>query len=623
MRRTTGLLALLALVTAGLAPAPALAGHAGGAWAPGQLLSSPETASTMPRVLAHEGGRATAVWRESIPDRLVWSSRDTSGQWSIPAPVPGSSGVRQISLTSGAAGGEVLTWSAAETTGQLVRSVTRPPGGAWSDPVDLSHLWGSVRGMQAVAGPGGEVVVVWAAGADPTTTAVQSVVRAPDGSWSVPVTVSAAGATAGRPMVAIDGAGLATLAFECDSCGTIQAATRPALGAWSVSVTLSGSAVDPFDPFVATGAGGDAVVSWSAPVPAGPDTRYVVEVARRRDGSWAPPLRVSDAALLDGAFVAASGDAVHVVWSQLVDGLPHVLVRTAVGDTWQAARSVAASATLGNSYALATSTGDLLVAWQEGGASPRPLMSRTLAGGAWTPATRIAHDVRTLGWTTAPDGEALLVWEEQSTATPRGLVQVRSFDATDPVIGSLEVPAQVTAGTTVRLSATATDRWSGVSRVEWRFADGSVRTGSAVEHVFTGQGTQPVSVTVVDGVGHAVRRSVSVAVTAPPAASPRITRLDLTRHRIEIESPRRTARTTRVVVRLSADARVTFSLVRVGSRRPAVTFAVQLAAGRSRLRLTAKVKGRTLRPGTYRLVARARNAAGVSDARRVRLVVRR
>jgi hypothetical protein len=77
---------------------------------------------------------------------------------------------------------------------------------------------------------------------------------------------------------------------------------------------------------------------------------------------------------------------------------------------------------------------------------------------------------------------------------------------------------------------------------------------------------------------------------------------------------------TRVTLRLSEAATVTFRVVRLRAGRPSVRLrgriVRKLPAGTSRLRYRGRLRGRALRRGRYRLVVRARDGAGNLSARR-------
>jgi hypothetical protein len=80
---------------------------------------------------------------------------------------------------------------------------------------------------------------------------------------------------------------------------------------------------------------------------------------------------------------------------------------------------------------------------------------------------------------------------------------------------------------------------------------------------------------------------------------------------------------TQVAIRLSEAATVTFRVVRIrpdGSRvRLRGKIVRELAKGTTQLRYRGRLNGHRLKPGRYRLVARARDAAGnLSAARRAR-----
>ncbi len=534
-RQTTSLIAL-GVVAAGLglaATGPPASGVTPTEWGAAEVVSDPAVAADSPRVVLLDGDRAVATWRQGSGPEVVSAVRTTGGAWSIPTPVPGSSGADSHTLVRDSDGRALSVWEAKTPLGEVVRVSTRAQG-HWSElPGTLSAVWPDIRGIRAVMTGSGEVLVVWTAWTSGSQGNIQAMTRTPEGVWVGPVDLSEQGKAATRPSLAVDDAGTATVAWMCTSCDTIESATRPRAGTWSSPVTLSQVGLKAFDPWVSADPGGAVAVSWTVVIQAVPE-RHAVQLARRpAGGGWSGPIGLTGPELVDGAHVVMLGGNPHVVWSQLIDGVAHLRWRHSRGETWQPAQSLA-TGSIGNAYALASGNGELLVAWQDETPGARRLVARTLTGTGWTPPLELARDVRSLGWTAGPSASMALVWERQNQQQPLGLVHAR------------------------------------------------------------------------------LRRAV---------AAPRITRLRLSRHRIEITSPRRRLTRTRVTIGLSTKARVRFVLVRRGSTRPAARFAKSLPVGRSRFHLTARVDGARLRPGAYRLRARAITPAGRSAVVSVRLRV--
>ena len=172
------------------------------------------------------------------------------------------------------------------STGSIVQGAVRPAGGTWQAPVDLA-VGGNVFAAQLAVGAQGDAVAVWNRASGARSFVVQGAVRAANGAWQEPITLSAAGGNPGNPQVAVDAHGnaIAVWSRSSDSSSSVvQSAVRPARQNWQAPVEL---AVDAASADVAISPHGNAFAVWH-------DSRGIAQSAMRSaDGSWQAPVDLS------------------------------------------------------------------------------------------------------------------------------------------------------------------------------------------------------------------------------------------------------------------------------------------------------------------------------------------
>jgi hypothetical protein len=198
------------------------------------------------------------------------------------------------------AGDQVGVWVRwTEGVGPTVMASNKPRGGNWGAPVDISgEAAGDLVEQPEVAiDKAGDAIAVFRltgpAGAEPRVVMAAS--RPAGGEWETPIQISQTGVPSGRPQIAFDSEGMATAVWQSRVSGAIsivQAATKPAAGGWGAPVPVSGATPGNYaeDPQLAIG-GDDAFVAWEAH--SGPK---VIDVARRPAGAgWETPVALSSA----------------------------------------------------------------------------------------------------------------------------------------------------------------------------------------------------------------------------------------------------------------------------------------------------------------------------------------
>jgi hypothetical protein len=232
----------------------------------------------------------------------------------------------------------------------------------------------------------------------------------------------------------------------------------------------------------------------------------------------------------------------------------------------------------------------------------------------------------------AGDAVALVGTDSELTAIP--------FDETAPELRDLVVPASAVAGAPVAMSVTGFDALSSAAAPTWDFGDGATATGASPSHTYAAPGSRTVTVSVTDGGGNSVSRTATVAVAPAPlpkdATAPVVTGFGVSNKafaasRTGARATRARRRGTTFRFKLSEPARVVIRLeralpgVRVGRAckplkrgrrgrrctrfRVAGTITRAAKAGRTSLRFSGRLRGRSLAAGRYRATVVATDAA--------------
>lgn len=240
---------------------------AGGAWQAPVDLSPTATDAVDPRVAFDQYGNATAVWelREGTSFVVQAATRPTGGPWQAPVELttPGQD-AEDPHLAVDPAGDAIAAWDWSDGTHFIVRADVRPAAtGRWQSPVDLSAAANSSYVSQVAIDPQGDAIAVWVTGS--TYAIVQAAVRPAGQTWQTPTDLSADNESADDPHVAFDAHGNAVAVWTRSNgmSDIAQAASRPAGGAWQTPVDLSATGADALHPQVAVDPQGNATAVWS------------------------------------------------------------------------------------------------------------------------------------------------------------------------------------------------------------------------------------------------------------------------------------------------------------------------------------------------------------------------
>lgn len=572
------------------------------------------------KVAVDPNGNAVAVWAARPPQmgneetwRTLWAaSRSPAGAWGQPEEISVASAVSEFDVVIDASGNATAIWSSLndgedDEPGAFVRTSSRPLGGAWSGPVELSGANGA--NPEVAVNPDGDLTAVWT-GIDPDTdnTVVRSKSRRAGGAWSATATdLSSDAGDASDAQVTVDPQGDATAAWSYSENGdmAVQAAHR-AGGGWSSPVELWDDVADTAFPSVAlaTDPQGNATAIWSSFVSGGHVMRSSTSAA---GGAWSSPVALSTP---DG------GDNQSVAINPRIVADP----QGGLTATWSAA--------VGPNPGIGVTENRRLQAVH------RP------AGGAWGNPVALStpDDVWAAEIAADPQGYVTALWSGTSA------VRSRVFDSVAPLLQDVAVPATGAVGEPVAMSVNPFDVWSPVT-TGWDFGDGGSGSGATVSHCYGTPGEHTVTIAGTDLAANTASATRTIAIEADPDAGPDpcaatdpgpgpnpdpgprtdtdpgpgtdpgpiapiVTGLQQSSSRWRTRALGRPRLPVGTVFRFrlnrAAEVKLPFArIVPGGAAEPRGTLRMAGAAGTNSFGFGGKIRGRTLAPGRYRLTVSA------------------
>lgn len=590
-------------------------------------LSAP--GSFAPTVAVDGAGNATVLWsRWNGTQAVVQASyRPIGSTWSAPVDIAGGRMIVDPQVVVDPAGNATAVWRRVDTDRSVVQTASRPAGGTWSTPVDLStdpsvDLSQRPDVPQVAVDGAGVVTATWsrfeAAPGQPWTFTAQSATRATDGTWSAPVDLSPAGSPARTTDLAVDAAGNATAVWR--SAATVQAATRPAGGTWSAPAPLTTTAGDRA-PRVVVDPSGTATAVWHSFA----GGVYGVQTATRPlGGGWSSPIDLARGEVFDTPALAVDRQGTATaLWQQYDKGWIVTTATRKAGGAWSAPVSLSTPARDSWDPQVAVDlAGNATALWSRADDGGRVVEAvRRPAGGEWSAPTDLSApgDAWNPQVAVDPAGNATAAWSRKDGSGY--VVQARGLDAAGPVVTEITGATARTARGGGAYSVQAHDVWSRVASARWRFPDGTTATGRSVSYDGTRPG--PVRVVLADSVGNATACTYTGTFTcrSTTRVAPVIGRARLRTHRIRaVGSDARVAKKAKATITLNTDARVTFTFRKAGSKP--VRLVKRLDAGRNVVRLRARLSTRkVLEPGRWKVVVTAKNNAGTSKKKQLRLRV--
>jgi plastocyanin len=254
-------------------------------------------------------------------------------------------------LATDASGDTLAVWAASNGTNTIIESAVRIAGGTLSPPVALSTGGENASCPVLAMDDAGDATVAWLR-SNGSNEVVQVAYGSVRGTFSAPIALSAAGADSTCPQVVIGSHDESTVAWTiADGSGSdVDVASRPASGSFAASVDVSGAASDVGGVQLVGDPGGDVAALWEEKN----GTTYVLDIASKpADATIGAPETVSDPTqTLDGGYVAAfsAGGVLTLAYGELASGSSYEF------DTAQ----LNAAGQFGPSAKLASSTPDVL-----------------------------------------------------------------------------------------------------------------------------------------------------------------------------------------------------------------------------------------------------------------------
>ena len=507
----------LLVATALLALSPTSAWASGGVWAPVRVAPSIARGSAdLPALALESDGTAVAAWTEdgsvraatrapgklfgprraiaasstlAVPDQVVafgtralvlLHTQQGTGATLVASAVTGAAvGLPEqaaattmpITEASGAlrSDGSALAAYAVAQSPMTISSAARGAAGGWSPSGDVP-LPASVTLVQQLhleLLPDGSAVLVFlgqgsAAGEVPRPYAA---VRSPAGTWAAPTTLDPGVVVACADLgLAVDAAGVAYAVWSV-SDGRVRTSVRPAGGAFAAAQT---NALNGRTPHVA-----------GASDTAGPSGAGVLL-------AW---IDVSGQPVLRTAEWTAAGVATAA--STVLPSAATTLEALALSPT--TAASAIVTETTGTGAAQRSGT-DVL----ERPGTATPWAIQNVRSGLSDP---VGSPQLAMG----PQG-AIGLWVEGNVIVASGT------DHSLPRVEALAKPKKVGTGVLGPYSVRASDAWSPIVDVTWRYGDGTSEHGVSVRHAYSRPGTYHVTVLVNDAAGNTAQRTFAVVV---------------------------------------------------------------------------------------------------------------
>ena len=276
----------------------------GGSFGPAVDLSASGQRAIGPQITTAPDGTATAIWSRFSGSNWIVQATTRPPGGSFGAPVglsaPGQScrGAFGPQITTAPDGTATAVWIRFNGSNDIVQVATRPPGESFGPPADLSAPGGDAFAPQVATAPDGTTTAVWERfdgnrfdGAD---NIIQAASRPPGGSFGAPVDLSVPGRDGFSPQVVTAPDGTTTAVWGWGryngANNIIQAATRPPGGSFGPAVDLSAPGPSAFGPQITTAPDGTATAVWIR----FNGSNDIVQVATRPPGeSFGPPADLS------------------------------------------------------------------------------------------------------------------------------------------------------------------------------------------------------------------------------------------------------------------------------------------------------------------------------------------
>ena len=315
------------------------------------------------------------------------------------------------------AGNPHVVWHDQSPGNKEIYYVTKPDGGPWSTPVNISNtpqrsFWSTVA-----IGSGGTVHVLW--GDDtPGNGEILYASKPSGGSWSTPANISNDLGSSYRPDIAIDDEDTLHVVWHDDTVGNyeIYYASKPTIGLWSDPTNISGSPTDSAQPSTAIDSNGTIHVVWD-------EGDGIYYAKKPSDGFWSTPTELpSSPGSSGGPAIAIGDDILHVVWRDWTPGNQKIYYTSKTSEGgWSTLVNMSSNSTIntfGSPAIAVDGVGTVHVVWGDDSPGNGEILHASKpSGGSWSTPVNISNNS---GWSERPalptsmSGAIHVVWEDDT-----------------------------------------------------------------------------------------------------------------------------------------------------------------------------------------------------------------
>jgi hypothetical protein len=318
-------------------------------------------------------------------------------------------------------GGDIhVVWEGWTSASWEILYSSKPVGGVWTSPVNISNTGGASNRPAIAVGEDGSLHVVWhdeASGAWDILYAS----RAPGGSWSAATNISNNAGWSFQPEIVVGGDGSLHVVWHDHTSGNRQIlyASKPVDGPWSPPTQVWSNGGTSSFPALAVGEDGYLHLVWEERTP---DNWEILYATRPPGGSWASPENVSGSVRKSrrpGLAVAGDGSP-HVVWQGEAEGnLRLYYAARGQAGSWSSAADISEDVlTSTRSAIVVAKDGSLYAAWVGNGSGAGDILfAGKPPGGFWTPAVNISSSDGASGepaLAVGEDGSPHVVWHDNT-----------------------------------------------------------------------------------------------------------------------------------------------------------------------------------------------------------------
>lgn len=408
-------------------------------------------------------GTSTAVWRrfDGLKDIVQASTRPPGGLFGEPVDLSATGqDASDPKIAVAPDGTATVVWSRSNGANTIVQVATRPPGGSFGPPIDLSEPGGDALSAEIAAASDGTVGVVWRR-KFPSNFIVQAAIRPPGGEFSNPDSLSGGGSQSGTgAQIAFAPDGTATVIWSKSNGSNeiVQATTRPSGGSFLTPVNLSEPGQSALEPQIGTAPDGTATVVWYR----FDGGNNIVQAATRPPGSsFGPPVDISELGENSDApqiAIGPDGEAT-VIWefSCCPDQIIHASIRPS-GGQFGPPLDLSGNGGEDNSAKIAYSPdGTVTVVWSRNPTGlPSFVQAATRPPGATfgepVDLSASGQDAGLPQIAAGPDGQATAVWQRSNSS-----VTIIQQASTTPPSFTLDVTRTGTGTGTVTSSPAGID----------------------------------------------------------------------------------------------------------------------------------------------------------------------